>query len=171
MYKLQIFKEKYSKILFQRCFQAFYTRTRSSHSKAFKIPENYLERSEFVMKAQDTNLQVYEENSFPHSPLSIFPSFSQKATGLLLSKRFWKSTSTIFFRKYRQKALLLLLVIYLFSYDSSSSTFFMLKMAFDVALCTIFVKQIEILRFLQYKDYIRTSPFLLSLCVLIYTLL
>ena len=66
------------------------------------------------MKVQNTSLQVDEKNSFPHSPLCIFPSFSQKATGLLLSKRLWKSTSTISFRKYKQKALLLLLVIYLF---------------------------------------------------------
>ena len=29
----------------------------------------------------------------------------------------------------------------------------MLNMAFDVLVSTIFVKQIEILRFLQYKDY------------------
>ena len=48
---------------------------------------------------------------------------------------------------------LVLLVIYLFNCNSSKSTFFMLNMAFDVVLSTVFVKYIGILRFLQYKDY------------------
>ena len=47
----------------------------------------------------------------------------------------------------------MLLVIYLFDYDSSKSTFFMLNMAFDVLLSTVFVKGTGILRFLQYEDY------------------
>ena len=33
-----------------------------------------------------------------------------------------------------------LLVIYLFNYDSSKATFFMLNMAFDVLLSTVFVE-------------------------------
>ena len=55
-------------------------------------------------------------------------------TRLLFSKRLWKFTSTISFRKYKGKV-----VIYLFNYDSSKSTFFMLNMAFDVFLGTVFV--------------------------------
>ena len=44
-------------------------------------------------------------------------------------------TITISFRKYKRKV-----VIYLFNDDSSKPTFFMLNMAFDVLLSTIFVK-------------------------------
>ena len=42
---------------------------------------------------------------------------------------------TISFRKYKRKV-----VIYLFSDDSSKSTYFMLNMAFDILLSTVFVK-------------------------------
>ena len=55
----------------------------------------------------------------------------------------------------------MLLVIYLFNYDSSKSTFFMLFMAFDVLLSTVFVKQITILHFLQYNDHKNILPFAL----------
>ena len=57
-----------------------------------------------------------------------------------------------------------LLVIYLFNYSSSKSTFFMLNMAFDVLLSTVFVKQIE---FFVSCNITRTSFFLL--CILICT--
>ena len=53
--------------------------------------------------------------------------------------------------KYKRKAMSL--VLYLFNYGSSKSTFFMLNMAFDVILSTIFVKIVGILRFLPYKEY------------------
>ena len=49
--------------------------------------------------------------------------------------------------------LLLLFVIYLFNYDSSKSTFFMLNVTFDVLLSTVFVKQIRILRFLFFVSF------------------
>ena len=55
-------------------------------------------------------------------------------TRLLFPKKLWKFTSTISFRKYKRKV-----VIYPFNYDSSKSTFFMLNMAFDVFLGTVFV--------------------------------
>ena len=67
--------------------------------------------------------------------------------------------------KYKQKAMSL--VIYLFNYGSSKSTFFMLNMAFDVILSTIFVKIVGILRFLPYKEY--KKILLLALCILICT--
>ena len=67
--------------------------------------------------------------------------------------------------KYKQKAMSL--VLYLFNYGSSKSTFFMLNMAFDVILSTIFVKIVGILRFLPYKEY-KKIP-LLALCILICT--
>ena len=51
----------------------------------------------------------------------IFSEYSR----LLFPKRLWKWASTISFRKYKRKVVLL--VIYLFNYDSSKSTFFMLK--------------------------------------------
>ena len=47
----------------------------------------------------------------------------------------------------------MLLVIYLFNYDSSKSTIFMLSVTSDVLLSTVFVKQIRIFRFLKCKDY------------------
>ena len=44
-------------------------------------------------------------------------------------------TITISFRKYKGK-----IVIYLFNDESSKSPFFMLNMAFDVVLSTVFIK-------------------------------
>ena len=43
-----------------------------------------------------------------------------------------------FRRKYKQKVVLL--VIYLFNYDSSKSTSFMLNVAFDFVLSTVIIK-------------------------------
>ena len=84
------------------------------------------------MKLRDANLQVNEKNSFTHSPSCILPSFSKNTSRLLLPKSLWKCASTISFRKYKWKVVLL--VIYLFNYDSSKSTLFMLNMEFDVLL-------------------------------------
>ena len=78
------------------------------------------------------------KNSFMQPPSCILPSFSQNASWLLLSKRLWKCASTISFQKYKRKGVLL--VIYLFNYDSSKSTFFIMNMAFDVVLSKVFVK-------------------------------
>ena len=80
----------------------------------------------------------FQKNSFVHSPSSILPSFSQNASRLLLQKRLWKYASTVSFRKYKREVVSL--VINLFSYDSSTSTFFMLNMAFDIFWSTVFVK-------------------------------
>ena len=62
---------------------------------------------------------------------------------LLFPQRLWKWASTISFRKCERKVVLL--VIYLFNYDSSKSTFFMLNMAFVVLFLTFCVQ------FLLYK--------------------
>ena len=85
------------------------------------------------MKLRDTNLQVNEKNSFTYPPSCILPSFSENAPWLLFPKRLWKCGTTISFRKYKWKV-----VCYLFNYDSSKSTFFVLNMAFDVLLSTVF---------------------------------
>ena len=55
-----------------------------------------------------------------------------------------------------------LLVIYLPTYGSSKSTFFMLNVALDFLLSTVFAKEIGVLRFLQYKDY--RNIFTFALC-------
>ena len=95
-----------------------------------------------------------------HSPSSTLPSFSQSVSRLLISKRLWKCADTIFFRKYRWKVPLP--VLYLFNYDSCKSNLFMLNMAFDFALNTIFVKYI--LRFLKYEDYENILVFAQPVC-------
>ena len=73
-------------------------------------------------------------------------SFSQNA-----SRSFLTEMRTQFISRNIRKAALL--VIYLFNYDSSKPTFFMLNMAFDVLSSTVFVKKVGILRFLQNKNY------------------
>ena len=83
------------------------------------------------MKLRDATLQVTKKTVshilLPHShTLTLLPSFPQNASPLFLPKRLWKCASIISFRKYNRK--LVLPVIYLFHYDSSKSTFFMLNM-------------------------------------------
>ena len=68
----------------------------------------------------------------------ILPSFSQNTSQSLFPKRLWTGARTISFRIYKLKVALL--VIYLFNHDSSKATFFLLNMAFDVLLSTVFVK-------------------------------
>ena len=80
------------------------------------------------------------------SPSCILLSFSQNA-----SRSFLTEMRTQFISRNIRKAALL--VIYLFNYDSSKPTFFMLNMAFDVLSSTVFVKKVGILRFLQNKNY------------------
>ena len=60
-------------------FQAFYTRSRSSHSKAFIYLKSLKTVCKEVnlMKLQDANLQLYEKKSFIHPPSCILLSFSQ----------------------------------------------------------------------------------------------
>ena len=57
---------------------------------------------------------------FHISSSCILALFSQNASILLLPKRLWKCSSTIFFGKYKSKVEFL--VVYLFNYDSSKST-------------------------------------------------
>ena len=90
---------------------------------------------------------TFMKKLFHNFPSCILPSFSQNASRLLLPKRLWKCASTISFPKYKQKVVLL--VIYLFHYDSSKSTFFMLNMAFDVVLSTVLTNKLQ---FLKRKD-------------------
>ena len=107
-----------TKNYFAGASQAFYTRARSSYSKALICEEVNLWCKPAIF------------------PSCILPSFSQNASWLLLPKRLWKCASTISFKNYKWK--IVLLVINLFNYDSSKSTFFMLSMAFDVILSTGF---------------------------------
>ena len=90
------------------------------------------------MKLQDANLQIYEKVSFTYPASYILPLFSKNASRLLYQKRLLKFASKISLWKYKQKVVLL--AIYLFNYDSSKSTFFMLNVAFDFVLGTVFVK-------------------------------
>ena len=53
-----------------------------------------------------------------------------------------------FFHKIQAKS-----SVTLFNYDPSNSIFFMLNMAFDFVLSTVFVNEMIILRFLKYQDY------------------
>ena len=139
LYKLKNFNHQIHKKLFHRSFQAFYTRTRSSHSKTFI----YLKPLKTV--CEEVNLQwsckiptfkltkkLFLTTSFMHFAF-IFSEYSR----LLFPKRLWKWASTISFRKYKRKVVLL--VIYLFNYDSSKSTFLMLNMAFDVLFLTFWI--------------------------------
>ena len=80
------------------------------------------------MKLGDTNLQVYEKNSFTYPPSRTHHDYF-----LLL-----KCASKISLWKYKQKVVLL--VIYLINYDSTKSISFMLNVAFDFVLSTVYVK-------------------------------
>ena len=116
------------------------------------------------MKLQDANLQVNEKKLFLTSSFMHFTFTFSEYSRLIFPKRLWKWASTISFRKYKRKVVLL--VIYLFNYDSSKSTFFMLNMAFDVLFLTFWVQ------FLLYKleffvscNSISTSTSFFLLCV------
>ena len=117
---------------FTGAFQAFYTRSRSIHSKAFiylKSQKTVCEGVNLLWSCEMPRgwcqLQVNEKNSFTHPSSCILTSFSQNTSELLLPKRLWKFESTISFWKCKWKVVLL--VIYLFNYDSSKSIFFMLN--------------------------------------------
>ena len=121
------------------------------------------------MKMWDANLQVYEKNYFTYLLSCILPSFSKKASRLILSKGLLKCASKIPFRNYKQKGVLL--VIYLFNYDSSQSTSFMLNLIFEYGyLSTV---PLSWIRFLSNKlefiliQRLQKHPSFLSLCVLI----
>ena len=87
--------------------------------------------------------------------------FSQNTPRLFLPKKLWKYASTTSFRKHKRKGALVL--IYLFSYNSSKSTIFMLNIAFIVILSKdFFSNKLEF--FVSYnKKITRTSFFLAQL--------
>ena len=70
------------KIYFTGRFEAFYTRMRSSHWKAFIYLKSLQiiceEANSYVMKLRDAKCK--EKNSFIHRPLCILPSFSQNTS-------------------------------------------------------------------------------------------
>ena len=82
---------------------------------------------------------------------------------LLFLKRLWKWASTISFMKYKQKVVLL--VIYLFNYDSSKSTFFMLSMLFDVLVLTFVLFLLYKFEFFLSCNSIISGTFFFLLCV------
>ena len=69
------------------------------------------------MKMRYANLQVYEKNFFKYLLRTDHDYFFRRGFDSVRAKKT--------FRKYKQKVVLL--VIYLFNYDSSKSTSFMLK--------------------------------------------
>ena len=76
-----------------------------------------------VERCQPANLRKnFHTSSFIYF---AFIFIFSNALRLLLPKRFWKYANTASFKKHKQK--FVLLVIYLFNYNSSNSTFFMLK--------------------------------------------
>ena len=80
------------------------------------------------MKLRDVSVQV---NQNTRARVSFFNKVIKKeALAQMFSCEFCKFLRTPFLKKHLRK-LLLLFVIYLFNYDSSKSTFFMLNMAFD----------------------------------------
>ena len=112
------------------------------------------------MKLRDANLQVQEKNSFTHPPSCIQPSFFKNTSGLLLLKSFWSVRAQFLSGNTSE-----LLLIYLFNYDSSKSTFSMLNMELDVLVSIILLNKLELIRFLQCKDYKKHPSFLLcALC-------
>ena len=115
------------------------------------------------MKLRDANLQVYVKKIFTYPPSCILPSFSKNASRLLLPKRLLKCTSKISFRKCKQK--LELLAIFLFNYDSSKSTSFVLNVAFSFVVRFGYGFCLVNWKLLQHKNY--KNILLFSACVLI----
>ena len=117
------------------------------------------------MKLRDANLQVNEKKLFLTSSFMHFAFIFSEYSRLIFPKRLWKWASTISFRKYKRKVVLL--VIYLFKYDSSKSTFFMLNMAFDVLVLTFWIQFLlhKLEFFVSCNSIIASTSFFL-LCVL-----
>ena len=128
------FQSDIVKNYFTGAFQAFYARSRSSHSKVFiylKSQKIVCEGVNLFWSCEMPTCKLTKKDSFTHPPSYILPSFSQNASQLVLPKRLWKFESRISFWKCKRKVVLL--VIYLFSYDSSKSIFFICWiMAFNV---------------------------------------
>ena len=88
-------------------------RTKSIHSKMFIYLKSLKIVCEEVNSYWSCEMPGCKKNSFGHFPSCILPSFSQKASRLLLPQKLWKCASTISFRKYKGKVVLL--VIYQFN--------------------------------------------------------
>ena len=120
---------------FAGAFQVFYTRASSSHSKVFsylkslKIICERLIRNE-VAGSQPARLR---KKLFLISSHIYFAFIFSERIRITLSEEAFKVCEQIFF-------LVILLVIYLFNYDTSKSTSFMLNVAFDFVLGKDFLK-------------------------------
>ena len=90
------------------------------------------------MKLWDADLQVYEKKLFHTYSFMYFAFIFSECILITPSEEALNVCEHNFFQKYKRKVVLL--VTYLFSYDSSKPTFFMLNMAFDVLLSIVFVK-------------------------------
>ena len=135
----QISTSRYSLKLFHRCYSNILYKNEKYPIKGvhlLKILENYLWGGWFVMKLP--TYKFTKKNSLTSPPSWILPSFSKSTWRLLLPKRLSTCASKTSLRKNKRKVVLL--VIYLFNYDSSKSTSFMLNLAFAFVLSTIFVK-------------------------------
>ena len=127
---------RYSKKLFHKWFQAFHTRTRSNHLKVFiylkslKLSVKKLICNE-VTSCQPASLR---KKLFHTSSYIYFAFIFSDASRLLLPKRLWKYVSTI---SSEESSVTFNLTV---QSSWSKSTFFMLNIAFDVLLRTVFVK-------------------------------
>ena len=77
------------------------------------------------------------KKTLSHIILHAFAFILSGFTRPLFPKRLWNCVSPIPFRKCKREV-----VIYLFNYDLSKSTFFMVNMALDVLFSSVFVKWI-----------------------------
>ena len=105
----------------------FCTRTRRSHLKAFIFSKSY----------QPASFQKKKKLFYTSSFMYFFFIFSERIK-IPSTAKVLKVFDIIFFKKWKRKVVLL--VMYLFNYDSSKSTFFMLNMALNVLLGTDFIK-------------------------------
>ena len=81
-------------------------------------------------RRKTSSRRLHKTNVCWDPPSCILLSLPHNASRLLLPKRLLKCANSISFRKYKRKVVLV--VIYLFHYNSSKSTFFMLNMTFNV---------------------------------------
>ena len=124
--------------------QAFYTRTRSSHAKPFIYLKSLKIICEEVNLQQTYKMPTYKVTkkiSFTYHPSCILPSFSKNPSQLLLPKRLWNCSVATVSSKYKQNVVLL--VIYLFNYNSSKSTSFMMSVAFNFVLVRFSSSKLE----------------------------
>ena len=150
---------------FTGAFQAFSTRTRSSHPKAFiylKFLKIICEEVNSWWSCEMLTCKFTKKNSFTYLPSWILLLFSKIAWPLFFPKRLWKCTSKISFGKYKQKVVLL--IIYLFNYYWSKSTSFMFNVAYDVVWVRVLSNKLGFIAILRLQKH----SFFLGLCVLIY---